>query len=46
MEYVHNEIDLGNIFIVPNLINLVMCFNEDWMYQFTLANIFCLLELM
>ena len=21
------------------------CFNEDWMYQFTLANNFCLLEL-
>ena len=23
----------------------VMCFNEDWMYQVTLANNFCLLEL-
>ena len=22
----------------------VICFNEDWMYQFTLANNFCLLE--
>ena len=22
-----------------------MCFNEDWRYQFTLANNFCLLEL-
>ena len=22
-----------------------MCFNEDWMYQFTLANNVCLLEL-
>ena len=23
----------------------VMCFNEDWRYQFTLANNFCLLGL-
>ena len=22
-----------------------MCFDEDWMHQFTLANNFCLLEL-
>ena len=22
-----------------------MCFNEDWMYQFTVANNFCLMEL-
>ena len=22
-----------------------MCFNEDWVYQFTRANDFCLLEL-
>ena len=22
-----------------------MCFNEDWRYQFTIANNFCLLEL-
>ena len=22
-----------------------MCLNEDWMYQFTLANNFCFLEL-
>ena len=27
------------------LIYLVMCFNEDWRYPFTLANSFCLLEL-
>ena len=27
------------------MINSVMCFNEDWKYQFILANKFCLLEL-
>ena len=28
-----------------HLIDSVMCLNEDWMNQFTLANDFCLLEL-
>ena len=31
--------------IVLPVVYSVMCFNEDWRYQFTRANNFCLLEL-
>ena len=47
MHFLHNTVKPiynDHLYNLLPVIDSVMCFNEDWRYQFTFANNLCILE--